>query len=374
MKHLFVTCPHGFEPVLRKELQNLGIKSISEGFCGLFVPLSWRNVFLINYQSRVATRVLWPIADFFCKNKEDLYRHAKKIPWDQFLNVNKTFAIDANVSHINLKNSLFAALVVKDAICDFFRDKIGSRPSVHTKFPDVQLNLFIQKEQAVLYMDTSGLPLHKRGWRDSGAEAPLHESLAAGLLLATDYSEDKVFCDPFCGSGTFLVEAAMIATKTPPGFIRKKWGFSHLPDFNEEEWLLFRKEQDSLRIPLAKGKILGSDRSREASERTIKHLQKLGFASAAEVQYEDVALYSPSVKPNYILANPPYGKRLEASKTAFSRFKEFLSSRCAEDTKAYLLYPEPTLLEEVGLNPSSVFHFHNGGLPIHLFSVRNNFS
>jgi putative N6-adenine-specific DNA methylase len=374
MKYLFVTCPHGFEPILYKELQSLGIRSISEGFCGLFIPLSWKNVFLVNYKSKVATRALWPIADFLCKDKEDLYRNTKKFPWKDFLNVNKTFAIDSNVSHPNLKNSLFASLVVKDAICDYFRDNVGSRPSVHTKFPDVQINLFIQKERAVLYIDTSGLPLHKRNWRDAGAEAPLHESLAAGLLIASGYSPDKIFCDPMCGSGTFLVEAAMIATNTPAGFLRKKWGFFHLPDFNETEWLSFRKEEDGKRIPLAKGKIFGSDRSREAAERSQKHLQKLGFGSSVEVQYEDIAFYNPPEKPNHIVANPPYGKRLEASQMLFGRLKEFLSSKCEENVNAYLLYPEQSRLEEADLHPSSILDFHNGGLPIHLFHIKNNFS
>lgn len=372
MKQLFVTCPHGFEPILEQELKSLGLHSLSPGFCGIFVPKSFDNICLINYQSRVATRVLWPIADFACRDKEDLYANARNITWSDYLHCHKTFAIDSNVSHPNLTNSMFASLVVKDAICDFFRDETGARPSIDKQFPDVQLNLFIQKGRATIYVDTSGAPLHKRGWRDLHTEATMHESLAAALLLFTNYSSDKTFCDPFCGSGTFLMEAAMIATRTAPGFLRKKWGFFNLPGFEKEHWIKWKASQDSLRLPLEKGRIFGSDKSREASDATQKHLQKLGFASAIEVKYDDIAYYTPGAPPECILTNPPYGKRLETSVLLFQQFAEFIQNKCAPDVKAYLIYPEQELLETAGLSVHSELSFKNGGLPIKLFSVKKN--
>ncbi|MBS0626678.1 MAG: 50S rRNA methyltransferase [Verrucomicrobia bacterium] len=372
MKQLFVTCPHGFEPILEKELKMLGVHSTSISFCGVFVPKSFDNACLINYWSRVATRVLWPIADFSCRGKEDLYTNTKNIPWSDFMHPNKTFAIDSNVSHHNLTNSLFASLVVKDAICDFFREKVGARPSIDKHFPDVQLNLFIQKGRATLYLDTSGAPLHKRGWRDPGTEATLHESLAAALLLLTGYSKEKTFCDPFCGSGTFLVEAAMIATNTPPGFLRKKWGFFHLPGFDKAHFLKWKEEQDKKRIPLEKGKIFGSDKSREAAESCQKHLGKLGFSSSIQVNYDDVAYYKPPFPPQSILTNPPYGKRLETSVLLFKQLAEFLENKCAPEVTTYLLYPEQELLETAGLFVREELSFKNGGLPIKLFNVKKN--
>jgi putative N6-adenine-specific DNA methylase len=129
MSDLFVTCPHGFEELLQKELTSLGISKVSPRFCGVSVPESIENVFTVNYESRIATRVLWPIAEFPCSGRDDLYKHCRRISWDYFLDCNKTFAIDSNVQHPTLTNSLFAAMVVKDAICDFFRDKTGARPS-----------------------------------------------------------------------------------------------------------------------------------------------------------------------------------------------------------------------------------------------------
>src|SRR3989339_835826 len=130
MRDLFITCPYGFEDLLQKELKSLGIAKVFPSFCGVFVPKSMENVFVINYESRIATRVLWPLAEFNCGGKEDLYSNCRKINWSLFLNPQKTFAIDANVQHHSLTNSMFAALVVKDSICDFFRDKTGLRPSI----------------------------------------------------------------------------------------------------------------------------------------------------------------------------------------------------------------------------------------------------
>lgn len=373
MKHLFVTCPHGFEPILQQELLELAIES-TLGFCGVTIPKSWENIYKVNYLSRVATRVLWPIAQFQCRGKEDLYQAVRNLPWTDFLHCNKTFAIDANVSHPTLTNSLFAALVVKDAICDFFREKTGERPSINKQFPDVQLNLFIQKGRGTLYIDTSGAPLHKRGWRETNTEATLHESLAAALLLLSGYTKEKAFCDPFCGSGTFLVEAAMIATDTPPGFLRKKWGFFHLPGFDKERWTEWRLKQDKKRTPLLKGKIFGSDKSREASEICSKHLQKMGFAQAVQVQYNDIAFYKPPEKPTLIVTNPPYGKRLETSRELFCQFDDFIKEKCAQDVKAFFLYPEKDLLTAAGLDVEEKLSFKNGGLSIKLFYINHNFT
>jgi putative N6-adenine-specific DNA methylase len=375
MRELFVTCPRGFEELLQNELETLGVSNVFQAFCGVFVPQTIENVFLINYESRIATRVLWPIAEFYCRGKDDLYSNCRNIPWSNYLSCNKTFSIDANVQHETLKHSLYASLVVKDAICDFFREKTGARPSIDKHFPDVQLNLFIQKGRATIYLDTSGAPLHKRGWRSTNTEATLHESLAAGLLLFTGYNADKVFCDPFCGSGTFLVEAALIATKTPPGFFRKKWGFFHLPNVNKNEFLAWKEKRDLRRIPLAKGKIFGSDKSREASEICKKHIQKAlpECASLIEVNYSEIAYYNPKEKADFIVTNPPYGKRLETSVKLFQDFRSFVKQKAAPEAKAFFLCPEEDgeedILKESGLETEEKICFKNGGLTVTLLSL-----
>lgn len=366
MKNLFVTCPYGFEGILQKELETLRVGKVYPSFCGVFVAKTMENVFKVNYLSRVATRVLFPLAEFRCFGKEDLYRYTKDVPWDQLLDCRKTFAIDSNVQHPQLKNSLFASLVVKDAICDFFREKTGNRPSVDTQFPDVQLNLFIQKGKAFLYLDTSGQPLHKRGWRETNTEATLHESLAAALLLFTGYSPDRIFCDPFAGSGTFLVEAGLIATRTAPGFLRKKWGFFHLPEFDKKVWIDWKLSYDKKRIPLEKGKIFGSDKSREAADLSLKHLQK-AHLDGVEVGYDAIAYYKPKVAPNFLLTNPPYGKRLETSATLFEEIKEFTQTQMEPNKKAFILSPEIPPIE--GITLQEKFSFKNGGLGVKLLAL-----
>jgi putative N6-adenine-specific DNA methylase len=370
MRDLFITCPHGFEALLEKELKDLGIAKVLPRFCGVLVPKTKENVFIANYLSRVATRVLWPIAEFHCSGREDLYANCSKVDWSLFLNPRKTFAIDANVHHPALKNSLFAALVVKDAICDHFRNKTGSRPSVDTQNPDMQLNLFIQKGKATLYLDTSGAPLHKRGWRVHQVEASIHESLAAALLLMSGYSKEKVFCDPFCGSGTFLIEAAWIATNTPPGILRKNWGFFRLPGFDMQEWKTWKDSQNAKRTSLPKGMIFGSDKSRETSGLCKEHLWKAGVSDCVELSYDPVAYYNLPTKPDLIVTNPPYGKRLEATHQLFKEFASFLQKSAASSTQVHMLAPESFSFEIEDFSPRSEFVFKNGGLPVKLLTLQ----
>ena len=214
MKNLFVTCSGGLEELLEQELQELGYTT-QPGFRGVYVfNVSMREIYHINYCSRIAVRVLLPLRKFKCYDKKSLYFEVSKVDWTEYIPKDKTFAIDANVKHRNIKNSLFAAQVVKDVICDQFRDKFGYRPSVDLKFPDVQLNLFINQDNAVLSFDTSGEPLYKRGYRQQKSEAPLQETLAAAMLYSIGYSGKEALCDPCCGSGTLLIEAAMVATNT----------------------------------------------------------------------------------------------------------------------------------------------------------------
>lgn len=371
MDSLFITCPGGFESILVRELKDLGISRADPAFCGVFIPKTLDNVFTVNYLSRVATRVLWPVSHFFCRGKEDLYRAAKQVPWNRFFTPEQTFAIGSNVSHPGLTNSMFASLVVKDAICDYFREKTGIRPSIHKLRPDVSIDLFIRKGKGSIYINTSKAPLHKRGWRDINTEATLHESLAAALLLKVGYTGEETFCDPFAGSGTFLVEAASIATNTPPGRLRKTWGFSILPEFDMQAWSAWKTVQDKKAVTLPKGKIFGSDKSRETADACKKNVEKAGFPSVA-VGYDEIRYYTPPSPPDIILTNPPYGKRLDTSLSVFRDFSDFLETKCSSSTRAYFLYPEETLPKEAGLSIRPEFSFQTGGLPVYLFAIEKN--
>jgi putative N6-adenine-specific DNA methylase len=369
MSELFVTCPQGFEPLLTNELVGLGISNIRHGFRGVYVPLEMENVYKINYASRLATRVLWPLAHFPCRDREDLYAQAKKIRWNNFLTAKKTFSIDANVHHPALRNSLFAALVVKDAICDQLRERSGERPSIDLKNPDIQLNLFINQGFATISFDTSGAPLYKRGYREYTAIAPLQESIAAAILILGNYSTDEIFCDPFCGSGTILIEAAMQATHTPAGFFRNQWGFFQAPLFSETAWQEVKRAFDDKRIYLEKGKIIGSDKDIQAAEMTRAHIKACGFAEQIEVSHKDIRSYFPTLKPTLIVTNPPYGKRLKANEEIYRMLGTFIKERCAPAVKAYALCPTEGLIRETDLKVQDSFPITSGGLDVSLFSL-----
>lgn len=358
---IFVTCPTGIEQLLVDELKELGVLNARKGFRGVYVPQEMDYVYKINYCSRLATRVLYPIKQFPCKNKEDLYENAKRIPWQQYLNLKKTFAIDSNVSSPMLRNSLYASLVMKDGICDLFREKCGERPSVETQNPDVQLNLFIHEEKATISLDTSGAPLFKRGWRTESTEAPIQESLAAAILRIANYSPDEILCDPFCGSGTFLMEAAMMATHTPPGFFRKQWGFTNLPEFSDAAWKKVKAEADSRRIPLKPGIIMGADKDPKAVEMTLAHLKKAGF-EGIEVVRKDIRSYYPSTSPTLVVTNPPYGIRLSVSAELFTALARFLKNRTA-----YILGVDEGIIRTMGMTPRRTYDLKSGGLDITLY-------
>ncbi len=360
MGEIFVTCASGIEPLLIEELQQLGIHTLRKGFRGVYVAQEMEAVYLINYCSRLATRVLWPLAQFSCPDREALYQAAKKIEWPLYLDLEKTFAIDANVSHPQLRNSLFAALVVKDAICDRLRESLGGRPSIDIKEPDLQLNLFIHRGQATLSLDTSGVPLYKRGWRLHSIEAPLQETLASAILQRAHYSKEEILCDPFCGSGTFLIEAAMLATQTPAGFFRKTWGFVNLPQFSCDAWLKVKQTADQKRSPLPKGKLCGADRDPQAVEICKSHLKTTGFD--IDIACQEIRAYHPPYSPTLIVTNPPYGKRLEASAAAYRDLGKF--AKC----KSFTLAPDNRLMQASGLRIHRSFPLSNGGLPVTLFS------
>ncbi len=366
MKHsLFVTCAPQLEPILEAELKELGIPS-QMSYRGVFVPeWEWKTIYTINYASRIASRVLLPLLTFKCFDRRSLYRHAMEINWSKFLKDNLTFAIDANVHHKQLKNSLFAAQVLKDAICDQMRQKNGRRPNVDVQQPDVQLNLYIQQQSGVISLDTSGTPLHKRGYRQEAVEAPIQESLAAAILRLAHYTGEERLLDPCCGSGTFLIEAALMSTNTPPGFLRTRWGFMRHPDFNSIEWLKVRNQLDAHRRELKPDTILGCDRSQAAVLATKINLRAAGFSQQIDIQQADFREFNPSITPTMIVANPPHGKRLEDEdqlRPLYRSLGNFIKQTCSKPGKAFVFTSNLELTKEVGLSAKKRHVLNNGGL------------
>lgn len=369
---LFVTCAPTLEPLLLDELTELGFTSLQSSYCGVFVDdWDWNAIYLINYASRLASRVLLPLEKFRCQDRKSLYQSTMNIDWVPFFEGKKTFAIDANVQHRELRNSLYAAQVMKDAICDQLRQRKGRRPSIELQNPDLQLNLFIQHHMATISFDTSGEPLHKRGYRQESVEAPIQETLAAAILRLANYSSDRVFLDPCCGSGTFLIEAALIASETPPGYLRKDWGFIGHPEYKNIEWLKVRNQVDAKRKPLAKAHIFGIDRSQSAVRASKINLKAAGFSAEIDVQQADFRDYKPSVMPDMILANPPHGRRLDEEdqlRPLYRSLGAFMKNECKKSGHGFIFTSSPELAKEVGLASSKRHILSSGGVESRLLA------
>jgi len=366
---IFATCLAGLEPLLAQELRDLGFSNPIEQFRGVSLLTDMTGVYRINYLSHLAGRVLIPIAHFRCDDKRDLYHEASKIDWIRYIPPKKTFAIDCNGKHPDLRNTLFASQVLKDAICDTFNKRTGSRPSIDTAFPDVQLNLFLTNRGATIGFDSSCVPLFKRGYRRETVEAPIQESLAAAILKIAGYTGEEILLDPCCGSGTFLIEAAYLATKTPPGLLRDVWGFVHYPDYKEGEWQKVKNDANLARIPLAAGKITGVEANKEAARICRANLRASGFHQQIQVFHEDFISYEPKRQPNLVICNPPHGRRLGDTEGLISLYRslgDFFKQQCTKPAKAFIFTGNLDLSKEVGLKPKKRHEMFVGGVDCRL--------
>jgi len=371
---LFVTCSEGLEPLIVEELNELGIASTAS-YRGVFVQdSSWETIYKVNYCSRLASRVLFPLSQFRCYDRNSLYSNGSKIDWCSYIAPKATFSIDANVHHPQLRNSLFAAQVLKDAICDQIRSQRRERPNIETRDPDVQLSLFVHQNNATISLDTSGAPLHHRGYRQATTEAVLRESLAAALLRIAHFEPEDLLCDPCCGSGTILTEALLIASKTPPGYLRARWGFMNLPGFDQHDWLKVKAEIDALKT-IPKAKVIGIDSDSEAIECTKRNLRAAGFQSYAELIQGDFRTVELKTPPTLVVTDPPYGKRTgetEELRQLYRSLGNFMKQKMAKPSRGYIFTGNLELAKEVGLAASRRYPVDNCGVDSRLleFPIR----
>lgn len=299
----------GFEDILAKELEELGAKNVTPLKRAVECMGDTRLLYLANLRCRTALKVLKPVFQFEAKDPEQVYHKMRHLDWKLYLTSDKTFAIDAVVNSENFSHSKFVAYKVKDAIVDFFNKEDGKRPSVSHTNPDILFNVHISGTQCTLSLDSSGESLHKRGWRVEQTEAPLNEVLAAGLILKTGWKGDCDFYDPMCGSGTFIVEAAMIATNTPPGLYRQGFAFEKWNDFDNELFdELYNDESGEKEF---KYKIYGSDVSKIATDKALKNVKNAGMNKYVEIDNITFQSLEPKSEKGIIVTNPPYGERLK---------------------------------------------------------------
>ena len=358
----FARVPGGMEEAAAAEIAELGGRNPSPGFRGVHFEAKPAAAYAVTYGARLATRVLAPLLAFPCPDPDVLYRKARTLPWTSLLRTDETFAVFANVARSAIDHSQFAALRVKDAVADQFQEKIGKRPSVNRRDPDLRIDLHIHEDRATLSLDLSGGSLHKRGYRIEGLDAPMQETLAAAIVRLAEWDGSRPIHDPLCGSGTLLCEAVMEYCRVPGGHLREKFGFERLPDFDPLLWKTVRRRMDEAIRPLPPNRISGSDADPRAIAASRTHLKRLPGGDRVTIRntrFQDL----DGLENCVIVSNPPYGVRMADGDPGelITELGDFLKQRCQGST-AYLYFGDRELIKKVGLKPAWKKPLRNGGL------------
>jgi putative N6-adenine-specific DNA methylase len=351
------------EELCEQELIDLGATETKTAYKGVYFKSDISTLYKINYTSRLLSRVLAPLITFPCRTTNYLYQRAKKIHWEDFCSLEKTFAISASVSNSRITNSLYASQCLKDAIADYFRDKYGKRPDVEVVNPDVRFNLHIEKDLAVISLDTSGESLHKRGYRLLAGEAPMQETLAAAIIRISNWNGEHPLFDPMCGSGTILCEALMHYCRIPAQKLRKKFGLHNLPEYNKADWNKVKEECDSKIRLLQKNIIFGSDKSQKAIDVAKNNLSHLPYFQNVEISCKPFQLVK-NFENGTLITNPPYGMRLgelEEVQTLYKELGDFLKTNCI-GTSAFIYTGNSELRKSIGLKTTKRIPLDNGKL------------
>ena len=350
------------EDVLAEELTNIGANNIEIGTRMVSFSGDKSLMYKANVCCRTALRILKPIYSFKAENADEVYEAIKQVNWDDYISLDKTFSIDAVVfSHI-FHHSKFVAYRVKDGIVDFFNEKYGKRPSVSVSNPDMVFNIHIAHNKCTLSLDSSGESLHKRGYRVAQTEAPLNEVLAAGMILKSGWKGESTFVDPMCGSGTLLIEAAMIALGIPPGIHRKHFAFESWPDFDEKLFSDIYNDDSSAKD--FNFRIIGSDISSKAIDIAQKNIESAGLKKYIDLEVKTFQQYEVAPKPAGILmTNPPYGERIKVEdlEELYSMIGERLK-HVFSGYDAYILSYKKECFDKVALKYSKRFFLNNGAL------------
>ncbi len=359
----FAQTAEGLEEAAAEELKQLGAGGIHLAFRGLFFEADKAGLYRVNYQSRLISRVLAPLSAFTCHTTEVLYRKVRAIPWKEIFGPEHTFAVFANLSNSKLRHSQYAALCVKDAVVDGFREDCGRRPDVARIDPDVWIGLFVDRNRAVVSLDTSGGSLHRRGYRQSGGEAPMQETVAAAVIRASGWDGARPLYDPMCGSGTLLSEALIQICRIPAGCLRRRFGFERLPDFDRPLWESVKRTADRGIRPLPAGLVAGSDIAPEAVAAARENNRVLPYGESIDIQQRD-CLGIAELGDRVIVCNPPYGIRLKHGEDLgrfYKDFGDFLKQRC-RGSEAFVYFGNREMLKHIGLRPAWRQPLRNGGL------------
>ncbi len=371
MNQYFATCPRGLEALLAAELKDLKASNITPTDGGVGFAGDWAVCYGANLHSRIATRVMWQVARGIYATEEDLFQAAYKLNWSQWFDVGLNFMVKVTGVKCPLKSLEFATLKIKDAVCDKFRQAVGSRPYIDTKEPDVRIHAYLAAEEYQFYLDTSGNALYQRGLRRASIEAPLRENLAAGILQLSGWHPGTPLLDPMCGSGTFLLEAAMMALNIAPG-LNRSFGFEKLKNFDEAAWKKIKQIAINKAKPAKFQKIYGSDADLRAVRVTKQNLQEAGFAEVVQVAHINMTEVVAPSDAGVLIANPPYGVRIgedEELAALYPHMGETLKRRFS-GWNTYFLTTDMRLPKLMRLAPSKRTPLFNGPLECRLFEIK----
>jgi len=367
----FAPCPRGLAPALAEELTELGAKNAKAADAGVSFGGPFDLIYTANLHSRIASRILWRVAQFPYRKEDDVYQGATRVQWSNYFNAERTIKVETNAHRSPLKSLDFITLRVKDAIADQFRGATGKRPSVETREPDVRIHVFLDDKTCTLYVDTSGESLFKRGRRDHVGEAPLKKNLAAGILRLAGWKPGMPLLDPMCGAGTFLSESAEMSLNRAPGRHRE-FAFAKLARFNEATWDRMVANAKKVERPLEKLPIYGSDLQGRSLGHAALNLKEAGLEEAVTLKQANLLEISPPTAEGFIVTNPPYGVRLgekEDLAQFYPRLGDTLKQKF-DGWTAFIFSGDPELPKLIRLKPSRKTVLYNGALECRLYEYR----
>lgn len=351
----------GLETVLAQELTQLGAQNVQAGRRMVSFTGDKEMMYRANFQLHTAIRILKPIKHFKANSADEVYEEVKKIHWEDYIEKGKTFSIDSVVYSAEFRNSRFVTYKVKDAIVDYFREKTGERPNISVSNPDIRLNVHISEYEATISLDSSGESLHRRGYRQESVEAPINEVLAAGMILMTGWHGETDFIDPMCGSGTMLIEAALIAHNMSPGLFRKEYAFEKWTDYDPD---LFDKiyNDDSQERPF-EHHIYGYDVDVVAVNTAKLNIKAAGLSKDITVDTADFKDFKKPENKSLMIMNPPYGERISTPDLlgTYRMIGEKLKHEFSGND-AWIISYRDECFEQIGLKPSIKIPLYNGSL------------
>ena len=367
----FATCPRGLEALLADELLAQHALKIIVTDGGVSFEGNLETMYRVNLHSRIATRIMSRVGQGSYTSEEDIYKATFKLNWPSWFKVNQTIRVKVTGVKCPLKSLDFVTLRIKDAVCDRFREEGALRPSVSVRDPDVRIHAYLTHDQYQLYLDTSGAPLYQRGFRDVSVIAPLRENLAAGIIMLSGWIPGTPFLDPMCGSGTFLIEAAMIAVNQPPG-MKRTFGFQKLTSFDEGLWKKIETEAMNKMKPIEFLDIYGSDMDLRAVRVARHNLKVAGLEEVAKVMQSDFIKLEPPASEGTLVTNPPYGQRIgedEDLKEVYPAWAKHMKESFG-GWNTYFLTADLEMPKDMRLKPTKKTPLYNGALECRLFEIK----